>query len=88
MEVRDRVIAIIAEKAVLAPADVTMQSSLSELGVDSLAMVEANDTANAVPCQSSRALSRPMRLLRPPASTAPPQPHCVIVGDSLRLGHP
>ncbi|WGV17063.1 acyl carrier protein [Fuscovulum ytuae] len=41
MEVRDRVIAIIAEKAVLAPADVTMQSSLSELGVDSLAMVEA-----------------------------------------------
>ena len=41
MEVRDRVIAIIAEKAVLAPADVTMKSSLSELGVDSLAMVEA-----------------------------------------------
>ena len=41
MDVRDKVIAIIAEKAVLDPSDVTLHSSLAELGVDSLAMVEA-----------------------------------------------
>lgn len=41
MQVRDKVIAIIAEKAVLDPSDVTLESSLSSLGVDSLSMVEA-----------------------------------------------
>lgn len=41
MEVRDKVIAIIAEKAVLDPSDVTLESSLASLGVDSLGMVEA-----------------------------------------------
>lgn len=41
MEVRERVIAIIAEKAVLDPSDVTLDSRIASLGVDSLAMVEA-----------------------------------------------
>lgn len=41
MQLRDRVIAIIAEKAVLEPGDVTLESSLESLGMDSLAMVEA-----------------------------------------------
>lgn len=41
MQVRDKVISIIAEKAVLDPSDVTLESSLASLGVDSLAMVEA-----------------------------------------------
>ena len=41
MQVRDKVIAIIAEKAVLDISDVTPDSRLDALGVDSLAMVEA-----------------------------------------------
>lgn len=38
---RDRIIAIIAEQAVLDVSDVTVDSSLSELGIDSLGLVEA-----------------------------------------------
>ncbi len=41
MQLRDKVISIIAEKAVLDPSDVTVDASLASLGVDSLAMVEA-----------------------------------------------
>lgn len=40
-DVRDRVIAIIAEQAVLEPADVRPESTLEELGIDSLGVVEA-----------------------------------------------
>lgn len=39
--VKDRVIAIIAEQAVLEPADVTMESTLEDLGIDSLGLVES-----------------------------------------------
>ncbi len=39
--VRDRVIAIIAEQAVLEPADVKMDASLEDLGIDSLGLVES-----------------------------------------------
>ncbi len=39
--VRDRVVAIIAEQAVLDPSDVTEDSTLAELGIDSLGVVEA-----------------------------------------------
>lgn len=39
--VRDQVIAIIAEQAVLDVSDVKMESTLEELGVDSLGLVEA-----------------------------------------------
>ena len=41
MSVKDKVIAIIAEQAVLEPGDVTMQSTLAELGIDSLGLVES-----------------------------------------------
>ena len=41
MSIRDRVIAIIAEQAVLEPSDVTMDSTLSDLGIDSLGLVES-----------------------------------------------
>ena len=41
MSVKDRVIAIIAEQAVLEPADVTMDSTLEDLGIDSLGLVES-----------------------------------------------
>jgi acyl carrier protein len=41
MTVQDQVIRIIAEQAVLDPADVRPEMTLSELGVDSLGMVEA-----------------------------------------------
>lgn len=41
MELRERVIAIIAEKALLDPSDVTEDSNLAALGMDSLALVEA-----------------------------------------------
>ncbi len=40
MSIRDKVIAIIAEQAVLDPSDVTMESTLGDLGIDSLGLVE------------------------------------------------
>lgn len=40
-DIQDRVIAIIAEQAVLEPSDVTMASTLEELGIDSLGLVES-----------------------------------------------
>ncbi|MBD3763958.1 MAG: acyl carrier protein [Rhodobacterales bacterium] len=39
--VKDRVIAIIAEQAVLDVADVSMDSTLDSLGIDSLGLVES-----------------------------------------------
>lgn len=41
MDVQDRVIAIIAEQALLDVADVTPESSLDDLGIDSLGLVES-----------------------------------------------
>jgi acyl carrier protein len=41
MSVKDRVIAIVAEQAVLKPSDVTMESTLEDLGIDSLGLVES-----------------------------------------------
>lgn len=39
--VQDRVIAIIAELAVLEPSDVTLTSTFEDLGIDSLGLVES-----------------------------------------------
>ncbi len=41
MSVRDKVIEIIAEQAVLEPSDVTAESTLEDLGIDSLGLVES-----------------------------------------------
>ncbi len=41
MSIEKRVIAIIAEQAVLEPSDVTMDSTLEDLGIDSLGLVES-----------------------------------------------
>ncbi len=41
MSIPDRVIAIIADQAMLEPSDVTLDSSLEDLGVDSLGLVES-----------------------------------------------
>lgn len=41
MSIQERVIAIIAELAVLDPSDVTPQSTLEDLGIDSLGLVES-----------------------------------------------
>lgn len=41
MSTQDKVIAIIAEQAVLEPSDVTLDSSLEDLGIDSLGLVES-----------------------------------------------
>lgn len=38
---QDRVIRIIAEQAVLEPSDVTLDSTLEDLGIDSLGLVES-----------------------------------------------
>ena len=40
-DIRDRVIAIIAEQAVLEPGDVSLDQTLDDLGIDSLGLVEA-----------------------------------------------
>lgn len=40
MAIADKVIDIIAEQALLEPSDVTKDSSLDELGIDSLGLVE------------------------------------------------
>ncbi len=39
--IQDRVIGIIAEQAVLEPSDVTLDSTLEDLGIDSLGLVES-----------------------------------------------
>lgn len=41
MSVQDKVIDIIAEQAVLEPGDVAMDSTLEDLGIDSLGLVES-----------------------------------------------
>ncbi|WP_170508491.1 acyl carrier protein [Ruegeria arenilitoris] len=41
MSISDRVIAIIAEQAVLEPSDVMPESSLEDLGIDSMGLVES-----------------------------------------------
>jgi acyl carrier protein len=41
MDISDRIRAIIAEQAMLDMSDVTMEARLADLGVDSLALVEA-----------------------------------------------
>ncbi len=41
LNVKDQVVAIIAEQAMLDVADVTLESTLDDLGVDSLGLVEA-----------------------------------------------
>jgi acyl carrier protein len=39
--VREKIVAIIAEQAVLEPADVTPEATMEDLGIDSLGLVEA-----------------------------------------------
>ncbi len=41
MSIQDKVIAIIAEQALLEPSDVTTKSTLDDLGIDSLGLVES-----------------------------------------------
>ena len=41
MEVRETVVKIIAEQAILETSDVTLDSTLEELGIDSLGIVES-----------------------------------------------
>ncbi len=41
MDVRDKVISILAEQAVLEPSDVTLEATLDDLGIDSLGLVES-----------------------------------------------
>lgn len=41
MTTKDKVIAIIAEQAVLEPEDIRMDSTLESLGIDSLGLVES-----------------------------------------------
>ena len=41
MSVTDKIIKIIAEQAVLETSDVTMKSTLEDLGIDSLGLVES-----------------------------------------------
>ena len=41
MGISDRVIAIVAEQALLDPSDVTPESTLADLGIDSLGLVES-----------------------------------------------
>ncbi len=40
-EIRQKVVEIIAEQAVLEPSDVSMDSTLEDLGIDSLGLVES-----------------------------------------------
>lgn len=40
MDVKDKVVAILAEQALLEPSDVKMEDSLEDLGLDSMAVVE------------------------------------------------
>lgn len=41
MDVREKVISIIAQQAMLEPSDITQDNTLQDLGLDSLGLVEA-----------------------------------------------
>ncbi|SEW07456.1 acyl carrier protein [Cognatiyoonia koreensis] len=41
MSIQNKVIAIIAEQALLTPEDIALDNTLEELGIDSLALVES-----------------------------------------------
>lgn len=41
MDVKQKIVDIIAEQAVLEPSDVSMDSTLEDLGIDSLGLVES-----------------------------------------------
>jgi acyl carrier protein len=41
LSIQDQVIQILAEQAVLEPSDVTMNSTLEDLGIDSMGVVES-----------------------------------------------
>jgi acyl carrier protein len=41
MDIREKVIGIIADQAMIEPSDVTMEQTLEELGIDSLGLVES-----------------------------------------------
>jgi acyl carrier protein len=41
LSIQDQVIRILAEQAVLEPSDVTMDSTLEDLGIDSMGVVES-----------------------------------------------
>ena len=41
MDIREKVIGIIADQAMIEPSDVTMDSTLEDLGIDSLGLVES-----------------------------------------------
>ena len=40
-DIRNRIVEIVAEQAVLEPSDISMDKSLEDLGIDSLGLVEA-----------------------------------------------
>ena len=58
MSIKDRVIAIIAEQAVLEPSDVTLDSTLEDLGIDSLGWSRASSPSRRR--STSRCRSTPM----------------------------
>jgi acyl carrier protein len=41
MSIKDQVIAIIAEQAMLEPSDIQMENTLEDIGIDSLGLVES-----------------------------------------------
>lgn len=41
MSIREKVIGIVAEQAILDPSDVSLDSTLEDLGIDSLGLVES-----------------------------------------------
>lgn len=41
MSIKDQVIAIIADQAMLDPSDIKMENSLADIGIDSLGLVES-----------------------------------------------
>jgi acyl carrier protein len=41
MSIKDQVIAIIADQAMLEPSDIAMDSTLEDIGIDSLGLVES-----------------------------------------------
>ena len=63
MSVKDKVIEIIAEQAVLEPGDVSMESTLEDLGIDSLGLVES-----ILAIEEEFDVSIPFNANEPPAS--------------------
>ena len=80
MSIKDQVIAIIAEQAMLEPSDIRMDQTLQDIGIDSLGLVES-----IFAIEESFDISVPFNANDPQASTFDISSVAAIVGAVEQL---